>query len=1372
MIINKLLRFSLLSLLSFCIVFQSQGQSASDKPRFAVISDTHFENNVGQGANFKVPQALKNIIAKGNIDAIFVVGDITDGGTTAQYDHLNKVFTDKNIIPESVKVYFLMGNHDNFDSNGPNNYQRKLGNSTTPSYPLHQYIEIKGYPFITISQTGTGNADYNVVAQTFLKNSLADAAEKYPDKPIFVFTHVPPYNTCYGSRQVDGWGSTIFPPILEKYPQVVVFSGHSHYPLGDPRSIYQNKFTAINDGSTTYSEVEPGVVSEGIHPAGYTNVTEGVIVNVLENGNVDLERWDTYRNEAILPNWLLEAPFDGTKFAYKDRGGLPGPSFAEGVKPTVTYNKGRLSCTVSFPQATDNELIFRYRIEVLDDGNLLATYNRFSQFYLNSATPDPFEQTLSNLPPNKTISIRVKAFDSYNNESEWIESDLFTTDEQTSTPVAKFNPTLYYAFDNPNDYASPAIGASALSFYDKTGNSSLGVLGNPPTGSAEGPYSGKNAVTIPKDKHIKVLNTTGASNDGKKLNTYTLLYDIKFKTSGVWYSLLQTNTANSDDGDIFIRNSDRAVGVSATGYSSEALNTNQWYRLVVTMDGSNGNGDYNIYSNGDLILHYKGTNTARDGRFSIGDAFCIFTDEDGEENDIDCAGFAFWGNRALTPEEVVALGPANVVPTEQSSSDKPRFAVISDTHFDNGRGEGARQKLPKALKHILGKEPVDALFVVGDLTDNGRADQYDMFIKVFNDKENIPEGLPVYYMMGNHDHFTNGGATAEALFQSKLKQQLNQYIIIKGYPFITISQNGSSDGRGGVDFNTTAKNYLSEKMADAAKNYPGKPIFVFFHMPPRNTVINSALYGTDVFTPVLNQYPNAIVFSGHLHYPIGDPRSIHQDKFTSLNDGSHTYAEIEPNVLTSGTIPENADYITEGFIVNVLENENVEIERWDTYRNEEILPKWLLEAPFDGTKFAYKNRTGLPLPSFSDEAKPVVTVDDGSCWVVYPQAIDNEVVRNYVIRILDGQNVIASYSQFSQYYLNSQMPQSLRVNLNIPEGKTLIAQVYAVDSYGNQSTAISSEPFTLAPYTPNPDVELPTADLLDVKFGENGAAEDISPLHNTIDKGSAKPQTYLNTAYNKWAAKFTGSSNSYYKVDYKNNQTIKNAFQNAFSMEIMYSTNNLDNITPVSATQNGGIGIEQLAGGKIQFWIYLGSAYKVVTAPISVVRNRYYHIICTYSKADEKVVIYVNGEKVASEFADGDFGFPAEKNQWICIGGDVSDAGNAEYALNGEITITRLYDKAISRDEAFALYKNEIGGGTAIGNPEVSTGKVYSKGKKLYVEGFSEIAKLDIYNVLGQNILTYSAMNGNKSIDILSKGIYIVRIQEEGVSSVYKEIIN
>lgn len=54
-------------------------QSFRGYPRFAVISDTHFGNNVGEGPMVKVPKALKNLQNCGEkLDAIFICGDLTD----------------------------------------------------------------------------------------------------------------------------------------------------------------------------------------------------------------------------------------------------------------------------------------------------------------------------------------------------------------------------------------------------------------------------------------------------------------------------------------------------------------------------------------------------------------------------------------------------------------------------------------------------------------------------------------------------------------------------------------------------------------------------------------------------------------------------------------------------------------------------------------------------------------------------------------------------------------------------------------------------------------------------------------------------------------------------------------------------------------------------------------------------------------------------------------------------------------------------------------------------------------------------------------------------------------------------------------------
>ncbi|MDR1922781.1 MAG: metallophosphoesterase, partial [Planctomycetaceae bacterium] len=211
-------------------------------PRFAVMSDTHFGSNTGYGSVAKVSRALRNIVQKGNLDAIFVVGDLTDNGSAAQYDLLLKVFKDTSIIPESQRVVFMMGNHEFYNKEKPfENYAKKIGQ------PLHQYLEIKGYPFITLSLNSGNASDYSKESQQFFAEKIEAAAQKYPDKPIFIFSHTPPQNTCYGSKS---WGASALLETLNKYPQAIIFSGHTHTPIGDSRMVWQGNFTSINDGST------------------------------------------------------------------------------------------------------------------------------------------------------------------------------------------------------------------------------------------------------------------------------------------------------------------------------------------------------------------------------------------------------------------------------------------------------------------------------------------------------------------------------------------------------------------------------------------------------------------------------------------------------------------------------------------------------------------------------------------------------------------------------------------------------------------------------------------------------------------------------------------------------------------------------------------------------------------------------------------------------------------------------------------------------------------------------------------------------------------------------------------------------------------
>jgi hypothetical protein len=64
------------------------------------------------------------------------------------------------------------------------------------------------------------------------------------------------------------------------------------------------------------------------------------------------------------------------------------------------------------------------------------------------------------------------------------------------------------------------------------------------------------------------------------------------------------------------------------------------------------------------------------------------------------------------------------------------------------------------------------------------------------------------------------------------------------------------------------------------------------------------------------------------------------------------------------------------------------------------------------------------------------------------------------VEIKDDKQIVDSFKIFSQYYLNSSMPEQLTVNFSgLPTGKKLTAQVKAIDSYNDQSMPIVSKTF-------------------------------------------------------------------------------------------------------------------------------------------------------------------------------------------------------------------------------------------------------------------------------------------------------------------------
>ena len=134
----------LMVLLYLCVPFSMFGQKTA-KLSFGVISDTHFENHAGEGAIVKTSRTLKNLTSTGSLDALFVVGDLTNYGYSDQYEKLISVFEDSNHSQTSVDdIVLMLGNHDMLSVDGKKNYEESLRPfNNGEDYPLHTYRVIK-----------------------------------------------------------------------------------------------------------------------------------------------------------------------------------------------------------------------------------------------------------------------------------------------------------------------------------------------------------------------------------------------------------------------------------------------------------------------------------------------------------------------------------------------------------------------------------------------------------------------------------------------------------------------------------------------------------------------------------------------------------------------------------------------------------------------------------------------------------------------------------------------------------------------------------------------------------------------------------------------------------------------------------------------------------------------------------------------------------------------------------------------------------------------------------------------------------------------------------------------------------------------------
>lgn len=355
--------------------------------RFVIASDTHI-GAVGDVRCHRIQKILSLAYSEARqnksyqkLDAAVFAGDLTDDGRYDEFIGFRAAVDSVRKKDETEFLAVVAKSHDGktLDKKSLEVYATMSGMDTD----FHTVIN--GFHFIGLSASKAQGDHYSAYQREWLREQLQAAAADDPEKPIFVTHHEHVLDTVYGSTAEDGWGIDYFKDIFAQYPQIVHFSGHSHYPINDPRSIWQGAFTAVGTGAVYYAELT--VDGENcVHPTHSRRIAQAWIVEVSAQNEVRLKGYDALSGE-LLCKYTLRDLTNTRARAYtpeQQQSASSAPAFSSDASVAVRKRtSGKVNVTVPAAQSTDGNIIFIYRLTVKDaDGNVIDEQKLVNDYWL------------------------------------------------------------------------------------------------------------------------------------------------------------------------------------------------------------------------------------------------------------------------------------------------------------------------------------------------------------------------------------------------------------------------------------------------------------------------------------------------------------------------------------------------------------------------------------------------------------------------------------------------------------------------------------------------------------------------------------------------------------------------------------------------------------------------------------------------------------------------------------------------------------------------------------------------------------------------------------------------------------------------------
>ena len=439
-----------------CGTVSAQGQDFDESnivASFGVMSDVHIEKP-DNAPSVKFKSALEQIVAKASeqdpdgLDAMLFAGDIINNAYSNPSNYVQvdwfKAIYESVLDPLKVPMIYTPGNHDVYkewtandvkearnisDRLGDDYFRTDLDNDIRIAKECRHCL-VGGVHVLCVLPIGRNPVVYDPEVVEWLDSQLEEITTAEPEKYVLILTHPMITGTVYGSMLGDYWATEALTPVLEKYPQAVTFGGHLHFPLNDPRSIWQGDFTALGTASVRYMAIEDGqyeYMRSKTVMRDADEYSQGLLLQIDGSGNIRLTRMDFFNKRTIGSPWVLSHPCADRShlktYSHKLRREANKAPRLSGLDATASEGK----ITLNWAAGTDDEFVHHYQIVITNKDTREVMLKKILTDFYRVRVPSDMKKDwtyeIGGLEKGR-YTIELVAFDSWGASSKPVKTSL------------------------------------------------------------------------------------------------------------------------------------------------------------------------------------------------------------------------------------------------------------------------------------------------------------------------------------------------------------------------------------------------------------------------------------------------------------------------------------------------------------------------------------------------------------------------------------------------------------------------------------------------------------------------------------------------------------------------------------------------------------------------------------------------------------------------------------------------------------------------------------------------------------------------------------------------------------------------------------